>query len=223
MKFSKRAFGLACASLALISVITLPVSSPFASDVIANTIDVDDLQTSAPSEAVLRANDYAILLDAEMVDEDAPVAISSDSFASGLDLPDLVRAVVDMHTVELSEDMRCLAGAIYNEARGESLKGQLAVAQVVLNRAASARWPSGLCEVVYQRNQFSYTFDGRPDYPTTSNRNWQRAEAVAIIAATGNWEDITDNALFFHATYVSPTWQKRFERTRKIGQHIFYR
>jgi spore germination cell wall hydrolase CwlJ-like protein len=139
------------------------------------------------------------------------------------DLGGFTSAVAAINDAELDADMRCLASAVYNEARGESVEGQLAVAQVVLNRAQSSRYAGSICEVVYAPRQFSFTADGRPDLPATRSDAWRRAEAVAIIAATESWQDVTDRALYFHADYVNPVWRHRLEATRQIGRHIFYR
>jgi hypothetical protein len=218
---SKRAYWLVAAGLVLTGAASAPAGAPAASEPISSTVDMAALQMNAPSEAVLTASNYAVMLTPELPDNAAPVS-TEDGMERPLDLPHLVDAVAQMNAVELSPDLRCLASAIYNEARGESLEGQLAVAQVVLNRAASDRWPDRLCDVVYQSGQFSFTFDGRPDYPA-DNEEWRRSKAIAIIAVTRNWKDVTDSALFFHATYVDPTWNRKFEKTRRIGQHIFYR
>lgn len=146
-----------------------------------------------------------------------------DAAESDLPLPALVSNIADLGEVELDEEMRCLASAVYNEARGESVEGQLAVAQVVLNRAADPRWPSTICGVVYQRYQFSFTFDNQPDFPNPQKPLWKQAEAVAIVAATENWHDLTGDAVYYHATYVSPRWRTAFTQTANIGRHIFYR
>lgn len=221
---AKRVLGLALASLALIGASSLPQPGPLAAGPIATSFDMTDFQSTAPSAELLQASNHAVMLEAELVEDAAPVVSNLvETEASGtLTLAGLVEAVADMPPVELTEDMRCLASAVYNEARGESIEGQLAVAQVVLNRTASERWPDSICEVVYQQAQFSFTFDGHPDFPEANSR-WRRAEAIAIIAASGNWQDVTGDALFFHAAYVNPVWRDSFVETRTIGQHIFYR
>lgn len=169
------------------------------------------------------ATAVAPLLVAEAVDDDAPLVSAAVAVADDIDLPTLVDAVASMHATPLDDEMRCLASAIYFEARGESPEGQLAVAQVVLNRARHDHYPASICDVVYARGQFSFTFDGRPDVPRKLGATWRRAEAIAIIAASESWEDVTDEALYFHATYVSPSWRHRKQTTRQIGRHIFYR
>lgn len=115
----------------------------------------------------------------------------------------------------------CLAGAIYFEAKGESLEGQLAVAKVIINRASSGRFAPSLCGVVFQSGQFSFVRGGRMPVIAKSSRHWSNAVAVAQIARDGVWESAAPKALFFHARHVSPGW--RLTRVAAIGNHIFYR
>jgi spore germination cell wall hydrolase CwlJ-like protein len=123
----------------------------------------------------------------------------------------------------LSEQMHCLAGAVYFEARGEPLSGQLAVAQVVINRADSSRFPSSYCGVVYQRAQFSFVRGGAMPRINTGSNAWKRAKAIARIAHEGMWESEAEDALYFHAKYVSPSWSRKKTARATINQHIFYR
>ena len=121
----------------------------------------------------------------------------------------------------LDQQMRCLAGAIYFEARGESLDGQLAVGRVVVERASSGRFPASYCGVVLQRAQFSFVRgQSMPAIPEASSA-WQRAVAIARIAHEDTWQSPADGALYFHATRVSPGWRK--QRLARIDNHIFYR
>jgi N-acetylmuramoyl-L-alanine amidase len=116
----------------------------------------------------------------------------------------------------------CLAVAVYFEAKGESLEGQLAVAEVVLNRAGSGRFPSTVCGVVRQRAQFSFVRGGRfPPIPRASAA-WRKAVAIAHIARQELAEGAAPRALFFHARYVSPGWRK-LTRVATVGNHVFYR
>ncbi len=124
---------------------------------------------------------------------------------------------------QLSEQMHCLAGAVYFESRGEPLDGQLAVAQVVINRSEDRRWPASYCGVVYQRAQFSFVRGGRMPNINTSSAAWKRAKAVAKIAHEGLWESRAADAVYFHADYVRPSWSRRKTRLAQIDTHIFYR
>ena len=123
--------------------------------------------------------------------------------------------------VELDAETRCLAVAVYYESKGEPLEGQLAVAQVILNRRDSGRFAASICGVVYQRGQFSFTWDGRSDTPSHSAM-WRTAQAIALIAATDDWRAIVPDATHFHARRVSPGWH-RLQRVSAVGNHIFYR
>lgn len=121
----------------------------------------------------------------------------------------------------LSEDLRCLASAIYFEARGEPLAGQLAVGDVIVNRAQSGRFPSTYCGVVRQPAQFSFVRKGRIPSIDTSSAAWRNAKAIALIAHEELWESPAKDALFFHAKYVKPRWQRT--RVAQISSHVFYR
>lgn len=120
----------------------------------------------------------------------------------------------------IDPELRCLAGAVYFESRGESLPGQLAVAHVVINRAQSGRFPTSLCGVVYQKRQFSFVRGGRMP-AIREGAQWDNAVAIAQIALDGSWKNHAPGALFFHARYVSPGWRKT--RIAQIDNHIFYR
>jgi spore germination cell wall hydrolase CwlJ-like protein len=121
----------------------------------------------------------------------------------------------------MSKDMRCLASAIYFEARGEPLQGQLAVGRVIVNRAASNRFPTSYCGVVYQRSQFSFVRRGSMPPIKTNSRAWRNAQAIAKIADESLWDSPAKGALFFHAASVQPGW--RLTRLGRVSSHIFYR
>ena len=117
--------------------------------------------------------------------------------------------------------MKCLAGAVYFESKGESLEGQLAVARVIINRAKSGRFADSLCGVVYQPSQFSFVRgNGMPPIRIDS-RSWREAVAIAQIAMNDSWNSPAEGALFFHARRVSPGWGKA--KLAMIDNHIFYR
>ena len=123
----------------------------------------------------------------------------------------------------LSEQMQCLAGAVYFESRGEPLAGQLAVAQVIINRAGDSRFPSSYCGVVFQRSQFSFVKGGRMPSIRTGSAAWNRAKAIAKIAHEGQWESEAADSLYFHAKYVRPSWSRKKVARATIDTHIFYR
>ena len=119
------------------------------------------------------------------------------------------------------EQHKCLAMNIYHEARSESMQGQIAVAQVTLNRVEHDKWPSTICEVVYEPKQFSWTFLLK-DHSTTEARAWKKAQIIARDVMIGNVEDPTYGAVFYHANYVDPNWAKYVDLTKVIGNHLFY-
>ena len=118
-------------------------------------------------------------------------------------------------------EAECLAGAIYFESKGEPLLGQLAVAEVILNRAKSGRFPSSVCGVVFQPSQFSFVRGGSLPPIARSSRAWREAVAISTIATKKSWSSGVGKALFFHADHVSPGW--RLTRVAALGNHIFYR
>lgn len=138
-----------------------------------------------------------------------------------LPLHDLVISFVDYKN-QSAEEM-CLAKAVYFEARGESLEGQLAVAQVVLNRAASGVYPPTICGVVTQPAQFSFVHGGVMPAPDTTSEIWHKALAIADIAMKHlSTSVVASNVLWYHATYVAPAWGRQHLRVAQIGMHIFY-
>lgn len=124
---------------------------------------------------------------------------------------------------DMSADMQCLAQAIYFESRGEPLTGQLAVAQVIINRTESQLFPDTYCSVVKQRAQFSFVRNGAIPAVKVSSLAWNRARAIAKIADEGLWESKAQDALYFHATHVKPRWASRKLARATIDSHIFYR
>ncbi|GAB4388718.1 cell wall hydrolase [Albidovulum sp.] len=124
------------------------------------------------------------------------------------------------------EQMECLATALYFEARGESIKGQVAVAEVILNRVDSARFPTTVCAVVNQSNsrgcQFSFNCDGLPER-IGNKAAWLTARKIAQAMLDGAPRALTGGATYFHTPAVRASWSRRFERTAQIGGHIFYR
>lgn len=121
----------------------------------------------------------------------------------------------------LDRELECLAGATYFESRGEPLEGQLAVAEVIINRAESGRFADSICGVVHQRGQFSFVRGGKMPSINRDSRAWREALAVAQVAQDEEWESSASDALFFHARRVSPKW--RLKRVAAVGNHIFYR
>ena len=122
---------------------------------------------------------------------------------------------------DLSNELACLAGAIYFESKGETLAGQLAVGRVIVARAKSGRFPASYCGVVYQRSQFSFVQGRGMPAINKAGRAWTEAARIARIAHEGSWKSPVEGALFFHAARVSPNW--RLTRLARIDNHVFYR
>ncbi len=124
---------------------------------------------------------------------------------------------------------KCLANAVYFEARSEPVRGQIAVAQVVINRAFSGYYPDDICGVVYQNAhrhlscQFTFACDGIPDI-VTEQAQWERAKRIARLTLDGKlWVKEVGKATHYHASYVYPYWVRSMRRLSKIGLHSFYR
>ena len=120
-----------------------------------------------------------------------------------------------------SREIECLAGAIYFESKSEPLAGQLAVGEVIANRAKSGRFASTFCGVVFQRGQFSFVRGHSMPGIARAGAQWKTAVAVANIVSAKLSSSAAPRALFFHATRVSPQWHAT--RVATIGNHIFYR
>jgi N-acetylmuramoyl-L-alanine amidase len=125
----------------------------------------------------------------------------------------------------LDEQANCMAVAIYHEARGESLEGQLAVARVIMNRAASGKYPPSWCGTVKQPWQFSFVNPRTGDMPgvNASSAAWRKAQAITRLAIANVVPSLSNDVLWYHADYVAPSWGRRLSRVSKIGTHIFYR
>ncbi|WP_206106381.1 cell wall hydrolase [Rhizobium leguminosarum] len=128
-----------------------------------------------------------------------------------------------------AQEQQCLASGIYFEARGESVKGQAAVAQVILNRVRNPSYPKTICGVVYQnedwrnRCQFSFACDSIKDR-VNSEYHWRVARDVAMAVTSGKiWLPQVGSATHYHAVYVRPRWAKTMEKVGRIGLHVFYR
>jgi spore germination cell wall hydrolase CwlJ-like protein len=157
-------------------------------------------------------------------DADTPDASTDDQSAElAIDRSqDLASMVAELRGPEAgSRELECLATGIYFESKGEPLKGQLAVGQVIANRADSGRFPSTYCGVLFQRGQFSFIHGRSLPHVSHSNRQWQTAVAIAKIVDQDLKDSVVGDALFFHARYVSPGW--RLKRVASIGNHVFFR
>ena len=122
----------------------------------------------------------------------------------------------------------CLSEAIYFEARGEPVEGQFAVAEVILNRVDSPKFPNSICKVVRQGTgrkhacQFSYNCDGKLEYIANGSA-YDQAKRVARVSMDHKTRPLTKGATFYHATFVSPSWARSFQHVATIGVHKFYK
>ncbi|MEP3052083.1 MAG: cell wall hydrolase [Erythrobacter sp.] len=207
-------------AVAIVATAGLTFSSADLSGALAQEGELDQPSASAEQQAVetvFVAEEVVQPLPVAPVEEETPIL--TDSNASSL--AELVAAYNGGS--ELGEQMRCLAGAVYFESRGEPLAGQLAVAQVVINRADDRRFPASYCGVVYQRAQFSFVRNGQMPSIRSGSGAWQRAKAIAQIAHNGTWSSEVEDSLYFHAHYVRPSWSRRKTQRARINTHIFYR
>jgi len=124
-------------------------------------------------------------------------------------------------------DWRCLSEALYFEARGETVKGQFAVAEVILNRVDSTKFPDTVCGVINQGTgrkfacQFTYTCDGHAEV-IREKAAYDRVGRVARLMLDGAPRNLTKGATYYHTTAVRPSWSRKFTKTAKIGVHLFY-
>lgn len=200
----------------------------------------DSVEEAGPRMSVASLHPNA----AAALDAIAGIAPKTDETLGGIALPETVPeqlayarantpATGGMATgdaMQVSDkELWCLATAIYFEARGEAYRGQVAVAQVVLNRVKDHRYPDTICGVVFQnqnqRNacQFSFACDGVPE-TVTERRPWDQAEDIATKVASGElYLTEVGDATHYHATYVRPAWAPRMTKVTQIGLHVFYK
>jgi len=152
---------------------------------------------------------------------------SIDTPGDGIAIPPAKRLQLTATAREKAEI--CLAEAVYHEARGETVYGQTAVAQVIMNRVFSRHYPDSICGVVYQnahrRNacQFSFACSGKPK-PIADQGAWAVAQRIATLALDGRiWEPEIGKATHYHAVWVNPWWVGTMQRLTSHGVHVFYR
>ncbi len=218
MKFPFRAASFAAIVVAAAGTLvattpTIAQEQPSAA-IVQHVNDRADISVPAAVPTVWKPGEIVQPLPAE-AQEDATDAARSE-FAS-------LAAAVDAHhgTDDLDDELRCLATGVYFESKGEPLAGQLAVADVIINRSQSGRFPGSVCSVLTQRGQFSFVRGGKLPSVNPGSKAWKTAVAVARVAQAEAWESPTDGALFFHARYVSPRW--RLSKVGSVGNHVFYR
>jgi len=187
-------------------------------------------ETTAPSIPPVLTESAA---GAQVVVQAGPVAVSPDGgdLASGTVSSDLipqVRPVASLAALvertdlpdDVSGELNCLAGAVYFEAKGESLAGQLAVGRVIVARTRSGRFPASYCGVVYQPSQFSFVHGGAMPGINRSSHAWANAVRIARIAHEGTWKSPAEGALFFHASRVALA---NHAVIAQVDHQVFYR
>lgn len=189
--------------------------------------------------ANLSWDDVIIQAVPKLDDESEAIAKSLEESLKGLngqfgdfipDTPLTKKFITSLPTPHGGSEFECLAEALYFEGRGETLSGQRAIAEVILNRVASKQFPNTICDVVNQGTgkihqcQFSYTCDGVPEVVHEA-KAYDTVSKVARLMMDGLYEKkkITGGALFYHTTAVRPYWASSMSNTAKLGSHIFYR
>lgn len=214
----------AIAAVAALSFSSADGAEAFAQDLIVQdeVVEVQSQTVEAETVEIVPQNpspqEIAFVANAVIQPVVEPVVLANVDASS---LRELVSSIDK--DASLSDQLRCLAGAVYFESRGEPLNGQLAVAEVVINRAQDNRWPASYCGVVYQRAQFSFVRGGKMPAINTSSATWRRAKAVAKIAHEKLWQSDANEAVYFHANYVRPKWSRTKTRVTQIDTHVFYR
>ena len=204
------------------TVFGIAFSAPSFAETVSNAVSVisnDQVSQPVPAVAVeplpevpaVRSDSAITAAPADEDDSDRIQAKSLDQLVSVQDMP----ATLDRET-------ECLAASVYFESKGEPLEGQLAVAEVVLNRAKSGgRFPPSVCSVVFQKGQFSFVRGHGFPPIARSGTMWKTAVAIAQIAMKDQWDSRASKALYFHAARVRPGWNR--VRVAQLGNHVFYR
>lgn len=209
MPFSVRAAIVAATTLCIAA--GIGATAPGVAQVVDNPGSTNDPDlTQVPTMAEALAD----------LEADAPVE-PQNAIADDTDYATLAAAVAAQPLAVDDEELNCLASGVYYESKGEPLEGQLAVAEVILNRASSGRFARTVCGVLKQRGQFSFVRGGMIPQPPAGSKAWKTALAVAKVARADAWDSTVSNALYFHATRVSPGWRRA--RVGSVGNHIFYR
>lgn len=204
MRFQAKLLNAAIGASALSGAAMVPSSNLFASPAPALPAPVE---TAAIVQLPIVSNAVAI-------PDDAPTPRAVEAVLRDTNpTPEPRRAAVD------GRELDCLTRVMLYEAGAEQQAGQIAVAQVVMNRVRSPRFPDSVCSVIYQRGQFSSIRSFSP----ARNARWNRVEALAREVLDGEAAPVVSNALYFHAARVSPAYVRSRTRVARIGNHIFYR
>lgn len=219
MVISLRSALLVCAAMSASSVAPAQVG-PSSVEIVPASTAVSP--SALAQELLLKSDNLAV----PVVEEPQSTTDSEDESTEAApevdrdaDLPTMVAQL--RGTDPGSRELECLAAGIYFESKSEPLAGQLAVGQVIANRAESGRFASTYCGVLFQRGQFSFVRGHSWPSINKSGRQWQTAVAIAKIVDQDLKDSKVGNALFFHARRVHPGW--RLKQVASIGNHVFYR
>jgi N-acetylmuramoyl-L-alanine amidase len=189
----------------------------------AESLGLNDLTDAARPTTALEAQTPVVTHAIAPAFPETPAEPEQDddqtSERDGRSLGQLVGDLASSETPDAESE--CLARAVYWESKGEPLVGQLAVAEVIINRSRSGRFASTICGVVRQRGQFSFVRGGHIPAAPQASRDWRTAVAIAEIARRDLADGGAPRALFFHARRARPGW--RLTRVATVGNHIFYR
>ncbi|MEM7178092.1 MAG: cell wall hydrolase [Pseudomonadota bacterium] len=195
-------------------------------------LPVQDVSIEAPSDAAATPE-----MISKLADQDATISANTDGAQNAQQAALLavdttgnidLAAIDHVEVGERSAEWACLTEALYFEARGETLMGQIAVAEVILNRVDSSKYPSTVCGVVHQGEksgrgcQFSYRCDGLSDKMHEKGAR-ERVGKVAWVMLQGKPRILTGEATHYHTSAVRPKWSKKLMKTARIGDHLFYR
>ena len=215
MSFGRKRFFAAISAAALGGAALLPMATGFASETADATVAEADAEliaatgiatdTDNPFTTADDAAEPTILLDDGVLDEEK----SEEHVAAETTINDT-----------MDDELDCLAKTISHEARNQPYEGQLAVAQVIMNRVESPLFPNSICGVVHQRHQFSNIHSYNP---RRSGALWDKMVDIAIDARNGVSEPVVGEALYFHAARIRPAFTRRLTRVSQLGDHIFSR
>ena len=225
MFFVARVASIATATLTLAGLISLSTPSQAAEIVqpimpvmqMVQSLTTAEVPATIAPQTTIEPNTQSVIAP----DTDRTVVTPTEEAEAAMEFASLDAAVAAQDRAATDEATRCLAGAIYFEAKGEPLAGQLAVAEVILNRAKSGRYPPDVCSVITQRGQFSFVRGGKIPEIDTDRRSYRTAVAVARVALNDMWDSNASDAMFFNATHRRPSGGAI--KVASIGNHVFYR
>lgn len=169
--------------------------------------------------AVFVANTAYHLVDDSISNVEEQVALMRE------DVQELKQAVLDRTPIRIKynkNDVECLARNIYYEAGIEDMAGKIAVGNITVNRVKTKYWGTHICDVVYAKDQFSWTKEKKRAWVALKGKAWADSKAAAEAVLDGLKVKQLDSALYYHADYVKPAWRDTSKQVLKVGRHIFY-